>query len=158
MKQPELIVSRIFGGIDTIIEFYLGSFIKPFLSVHEVFYSALNKVLRKALDDNKQKIPVWFTANFITYFRTALVIPTLLLLAWDFRILSASIVILVDFGDFLDGVVARFWVDAFNEQNAEDKKRERSSSPTTSDSDSFGKHPQSICALSKILNTCHWCI
>lgn len=146
-----------FRLIDTFVELYLSSVIKPFLKLHEVFYSGLNKVLRKCLDDHKQKIPIWFTANFITYFRTILVIPTLLLLAWKHQILPAIIVIAVDFGDLLDGVVARYWVDVRNEQrmnkllgveqSSKDKKETNikeggggTVSPTDSDEDSFGTY------------------
>ena len=100
--------------LDKYIEVYLGKVIKPFLEWHEVFYSALNKNLRSILDGNKTKIPDWFTANFITYLRTIVVVPTLLLLALGHHVLPSILVILVDFGDFLDGVVARFWVDIKN--------------------------------------------
>jgi hypothetical protein len=137
------ILFKLFALIDSIVELYLGKVIKPFLSLHETFYTALNRTLRKILDDNASKIPTWFTANFITYARTVLVVPTLLLLAWDCTWLPSFIVILVDFGDFLDGVVARFWVDtkAAEEANNKDKDkstRDRAPSPTQSDDDSFG--------------------
>ncbi|GKY98480.1 hypothetical protein MPSEU_000805300 [Mayamaea pseudoterrestris] len=131
-KQTTNIISIIFSAIDNAIELYLGSFIKPFLRWHEVFYASLNKLLRKLLDDNASKIPQWFTANFITYFRTALVIPTLLFLAWEYWILSAIIVLLVDFGDFLDGVVARYWRDRMEIQV---HKKEQPASPASSDNE-----------------------
>eukprot|EP00429_Kryptoperidinium_foliaceum_P002677 CAMPEP_0176022536 /NCGR_PEP_ID=MMETSP0120_2-20121206/10972_1 /TAXON_ID=160619 /ORGANISM="Kryptoperidinium foliaceum, Strain CCMP 1326" /LENGTH=404 /DNA_ID=CAMNT_0017355677 /DNA_START=73 /DNA_END=1287 /DNA_ORIENTATION=- len=134
------IALKLFALVDSIVELYLGTVIKPFLKFHEAFYSALNKTLRKLLDDNKSKIGDWFTANFITYARTVLVIPTLLLLAWGHTILPSLIVILVDFGDFLDGVVARYWVDIKKEREkdeaAKDKGSSRPTSPT-SDDDSF---------------------
>jgi hypothetical protein len=135
------LVSTVIDLVDVVVELYLGSIIKPFLKIHETFYNSLNKVLRGLLDDNKKHIPIWFTANFITYFRTVLVFPTLLLLAWGHTILPAIIVISVDFGDFLDGVVARYWVDVRKEEakSAESKDKSRSASPTNSDHDSFGK-------------------
>jgi hypothetical protein len=133
-KEKKDLITVVFSAIDNVIELYLGSFIKPFLRWHEVFYAGLNKVLRKGLDDNATKIPSWFTANFITYFRTALVVPTLLFLAWEYWIVSAFLVLLVDFGDFLDGVVARFWVDRVD---AGESKKERPSSPASSDNE-FG--------------------
>ena len=101
----EELISNVLAVVDSIVELYLSSFIKPFLTFHEKFYNALNQTLRRVLDDNKAKIPDWFTANFITYLRTVLVVPTLLLLAWNYTLLPCLIVILVDFGDFLDGVV-----------------------------------------------------
>jgi CDP-alcohol phosphatidyltransferase len=155
-NKPSLATSA-FHLLDSFVELYLSSVIKPFVSLHEVFYSGLNNVLRKCLDDHQQRIPVWFTANFITYVRTALVLPTLILLAWHHQVLPALIVILVDFGDFLDGVVARYWADVRkkNEQQTsssskKDKKQESKkgttaptggrSSPTDSDEDSFGAY------------------
>jgi hypothetical protein len=135
------LVSTVFDLVDGVVELYLGSIIKPFLKIHETFYISLNSVLRSLLDDHKKDIPVWFTANFITYARTFLVIPTLLLLAWGHTVLPAIIVISVDFGDFLDGVVARYWIDVRKEEAkaAESKDKSRSASPTNSDHESFGK-------------------
>lgn len=123
-----------FRLIDSIVEIYLASVIKPFLRFHETFYSSLNRVLRSLLDDNN--IPEWFTANFITYARTAVVVPTILFLVWEHTVFPAILVILVDFGDFLDGVVARYWVDTNRVVSA------RSASPSNSDDDSFGTYPQ----------------
>ena len=135
-------IHNLFVLIDSVVELYLGKFIKPFLSLHEKFYAALNNTLRGLLDDNKSEIAEWFTANFITYLRTIFVIPTLLLLAWGHTVLPSLIVILVDFGDFLDGVVARFWVDVKKEkEEALSNNESRANSPTLSDTDdeSFGR-------------------
>ena len=148
---------------DAVVELYLTLVIAPFLQLHETFYTGLNKFLRRILDQHK--VPAWFTANFITYARTLLVFPTILLLAagggssfWQ-QILPAALVLAVDFGDFLDGVVARFWVDQKQQQgqqqqakkaSEESTKKEspssssstpsgsRSASPASSDKDSFG--------------------
>jgi hypothetical protein len=138
------IAIKLFALVDSIVELYLGTIIKPFLSLHERFYSALNQTLRKLLDDNQSKIADWFTANFITYARTVLVVPTLLLLAWGHTLLPSILVVLVDFGDFLDGVVARYWIDVKKERELEEASKDKGSSsssrPTspTSDVDSFG--------------------
>ena len=133
-------ILKLFALIDSVVELYLGTIIKPFLSLHEIFYTALNKTLRKLLDDNRGKIPEWFTANFITYARTVLVVPTLLVLAWDYTFLPSFLVIFVDFGDFLDGVVARFWVDIRNEIEKKLSEKEKAPSPTNSDDESYGKN------------------
>ena len=136
------IAPKLFESIDAFVEAYLGRFVKPFLTQHEKFYDALNKTLRGILDKNKAKIPEWFTANWITYARTLLVIPTILLLAWDYILLPSFITLLVDFGDFLDGVVARFWLDVKKEREEAQLDSDKSSgriSPTNSDDDSFGK-------------------
>jgi CDP-alcohol phosphatidyltransferase len=134
------IIVKLFALVDSVVELYLGTIIKPFLRFHETFYSALNKTLRNVLDDNKSKIADWFTANFITYARTLLVVPTLLLLAWGHTFLPSFIVILVDFGDFLDGVVARYWSDIKKEREKEEASKDKGSRPTTptADDDSFG--------------------
>ena len=138
-EQPKDLVTTIFDLIDVVVELYLSCVIRPFLTLHEACYGAINKVFRKLLDDNKQKIPRWFTANFITYSRTLVVLPTLLLLSWGHVLLPSIFVILVDLGDFLDGVVARFWNDVKKEKEELEDKDSRSSSPTVADKDSFGK-------------------
>lgn len=128
---------------DVVVELYLGTVIKPFLSLHEKFYSALNATIRSFLDRNN--IPGWFTANFITYLRTVFVIPCLMLLSWGQIILPSLIVLSVDFGDFLDGVVARYWVDEkkkheelmAKKDDKDPSKRSRSVSPNPSDDDSY---------------------
>lgn len=100
-----------FETLDRTVEVYLRVVISPFLKVHEKFYSKLNTVLRDLLDSRDGHIPLWFTANFITYLRTLCIIPCLQLLSWGHRWIPILIVLLVDFGDFLDGVVARYWIE-----------------------------------------------
>ena len=60
-------------------------------------------------------------------------IPTLLLLAMDYTFLPSLIVIAVDFGDFLDGVVARFWVDVRKDKEKELKAKDKAT-PTSASS------------------------
>ena len=147
------IVTKALEYVDQFVELYLGSVIKPFVAQHEKFYSALNKVLRGLLDENKAKIPDWFTANFITYFRTVLVIPCILLMAKDHLVVPSLLIILVDFGDFLDGVVARFWVDRKEEIIA---NNDGPSSPTGSDDESFGMCNFILCfVLQMVLGQVH---
>ena len=45
-------------------------------------------------------------------------------------------IIFVDFGDFLDGVVARYWVDKRKEEKA---KKDAAKDKIDSDDDSFGE-------------------
>jgi len=130
-------ILKLFALIDSLVELYLGTVIKPFLSLHEKFYAALNKALRKVLDDNRDKIPLWFTANWITYARTVLVVPTILVLSWGYTLLPSFLIIFVDFGDFLDGVVARFWVDVKKELAKKLSEKERAPSPMHSDDESY---------------------
>lgn len=131
-------LANFFALIDSVVEVYLRSIIKPFLTIHETCYAALNKTIRGILDDNRSKIGEWFTANFITYARTVVVVPTLLLIAWGHTVIPSILVLLVDFGDFLDGVVARFWVDVKKErEEAEKTSSSTPPSPTSSDGESF---------------------
>jgi hypothetical protein len=143
MTSDKALLRTVLDLVDAIVELYLGNIIKPFLKLHEKLYSALNSTLRSLLDNNKDKIPDWFTANWITYARTVLVIPCVLLLSWGHTLLPSLVVILVDFGDFLDGVVARYWIDIKKEREEGlfkkgVKPRSRSVSPVNSDDDSFG--------------------
>lgn len=130
-------IHNLFALIDSVVELYLGTIVKPFLKLHETFYAALNKILRKLLDDHRSEIPEWFTANWITYARTVLVVPTLLFLSWGYVVLPSLLVIFVDFGDFLDGVVARFWVDIRKEIEKKLSEKEKAPSPTNSDDESY---------------------
>jgi CDP-alcohol phosphatidyltransferase len=109
-----VILSFLKNCVDPWVEVYLQHIIQPFLRYHEVFYKNFNALLRFILDSSAPLIPSWFTANFITYARTLLVYPTLILLSHpspSSRTAAAALVLLVDFGDFLDGVVARYWND-----------------------------------------------
>lgn len=140
-EKKKSLLRSVFDLVDAIVELYLKTAIAPFLGLHEKFYTKLNQVLRRLLEQNR--IPRWFTANFITYFRTVLVFPTVLLLACGYQVLPAVLVIFVDLADFLDGVVARFWVDRAkltgSSKGAKDSSKDtsRSASPA-SDKDGFG--------------------
>mmetsp|Transcript_12576 Transcript_12576/g.26626 ORF Transcript_12576/g.26626 Transcript_12576/m.26626 type:complete len:403 (-) Transcript_12576:255-1463(-) len=124
----------IFDIIDGIVELYLQFIIKPFLEFHDIFYASLNKFFRSQLD-NASRVPEWFTANFITYLRTALVFPTLIMLSWKWWVPVSIMIISVDFGDFLDGVVARYWIDM--RKAAKKKKDDAAKDKVDSDDDSF---------------------
>lgn len=110
MSEANLL-SALFDLTNSLVELYLANIIKPFLILHEKFYKALNETLRSFLDDQSNRIPKWFTANFITYTRTLMVLPCILLMVHGHTFLPSIIILGVDFGDFLDGVVARYWVD-----------------------------------------------
>ena len=105
------LLNAVFDLANSIVEIYLAKIIKPFLVLHEQAYKALNTILRAILDDHSSQIPDWFTANAITYVRTLMIIPCIFLMNTGHTILPSLIILSVDFGDFLDGVVARFWVD-----------------------------------------------
>ncbi|KNC50435.1 uncharacterized protein AMSG_06932 [Thecamonas trahens ATCC 50062] len=87
----------------------LGASLGPVLVAHDKFYGWLNAALTTVLDGQGDRVPSWLTADAVTWARSFLLIPTLLLLAGGHGILPAILVLLVDFGDFLDGVVWRWW-------------------------------------------------
>ena len=93
------------------VEAYLSLIIAPMLILHERFYSRLNQYLTELIRrcDDVNQLPRWFTANFVTYTRTVLIVPTLVLLSYKCFALASIVIVLVDFGDFLDGVLARYW-------------------------------------------------
>lgn len=109
--------------IDSLVEQYLVHITAPFLSFHEVFYGKLNIFLRDLIDNLGP--PTWCTANFITYARTVFVIPCLLLLARGHHFIPALIVISVDIGDYLDGVVARYWMDMKEKKDDHDGNKKQ---------------------------------
>lgn len=135
MTATGAICRHLMGIVDASVELYLEKAIAPFLRLHEQFYAALNKVLRDQIDQ-KGPLPKWFTANFITYTRTAVVVPAVLLLAAGHRILPSFLVLLVDFGDFLDGVVARYWAEV-QQKKADSAKGTLDGSASDSSDDGF---------------------
>lgn len=119
-ESKSTLLLDLFGILNAIVELYLTSIIKPFLTLHEKFYKQLNAVIRSFLDTHSEQIPEWFTANFITYARTVLVIPCVMMLVNNWLVIPSLMVLLVDFGDFLDGVVARYWVDKKKDDKYDD--------------------------------------
>lgn len=105
------VLETILSILNVTVEAYLSHVIKPFLTLHEKFYVSLNRSIRNFLDENTDKVPTWFTANFITYIRTIAVVPVVTLLVNGYKFLPGLLILAVDFGDFLDGVVARYWFD-----------------------------------------------
>lgn len=110
-KKSTTIFEAIICIVNVTVEAYLSHVIKPFLTLHETFYLNLNLSIRNFLDNHTDKVPTWFTANFVTYIRTIALIPTVMLLVNGYKYLAALLILAVDFGDFLDGVVARYWFD-----------------------------------------------
>jgi hypothetical protein len=148
-----LLLTKTLDLLDRATELCLGFVFQPHVVKHydDAFSGIVDPALRSILNDHKSQIPPWFTANNITYTRTILVLPWLLLVACGHSILPCILVILVDFGDVLDGIVARFWMDFKLGQDDEEKDdaMETSSkdndstpscppSPSHSDDDSFG--------------------
>ena len=112
MADVSTLLQSVIDLLDVLVELFLGFFVKPLVRLDNEVRVNMNEFLRKILDDNKRNIPQWLTAEFVAYARALLVIPTILLLAWDQFVLSAVLVVLVDLAGVLHCVVARFWVDA----------------------------------------------
>lgn len=100
-----------------VIAFFLGSTVLPFLPmqfildavlpVHDVWYTWLNRTMHQVLE--RHPPPRFLTANFVTYARTLLIVPCLHLWSQGWALVPALLVLLVDMGDLLDGVLARWW-------------------------------------------------
>lgn len=137
--------------LNVTVEAYLSHVIKPFLTLHEKFYLSLNRSIRNCLDENTDKVPNWFTANFITYVRTIAVVPTVMLLVNGYKYLPALLILTVDFGDFLDGVVARYWSDRKKiesisiEEEAKDKPKMSASWIIDHRQKSYGGFIDAVC-------------
>ena len=140
MKCVEELILTVLSLVSGVIEIYLVSVIKPFIKFREIFYNALNQGLRSGLEKHKNKIPEWFSVKVITLCRTASVVPTVILLTWKHTLIPSITVFAANFGEFLDGVVGRFWVEMQKERadtlEAKDKAR-------CSSSDSFGRCSES---------------
>ncbi|GMH52216.1 hypothetical protein TrRE_jg7851, partial [Triparma retinervis] len=107
-SPPLRITATLSHLISLLINSYLTTLIPPLLSLHTKLYTQLNDILWSLLHTSPP--PRWFTANFVTYGRTCLLAPTIYL--WRSSAptsLASLLVLLVDFGDFLDGVLARYW-------------------------------------------------
>ena len=90
-----------------VFEAYLSLVIGPALHFHDAVYGLINRGFRGALE--RWGLPRVVTANFVTYARTLLLIPTIACLGFGMEVFPAFLVILADLGDFFDGVVARYW-------------------------------------------------
>jgi phosphatidylglycerophosphate synthase len=148
-----LFLTKTLDLLDRATELCLGFVFQPNVvkQYDDTFSGIVDPALRSILNDHKSKIPPWFTANHITYTRTILVLPWLLSVACGHTIFPCILVILVDFGDVLDGIVARFLMDFKLGQDDDEKDdvMETSSkdndstpscppSPSPSDDESFG--------------------
>ncbi len=89
------------------LDLVLPLIVTPLIEHHEAFYGWLNVSINNVLE--KRGLPRWCSANFVTFARTALIVPTLYLWGYNWSLVPALLVLLNDFLDFLDGVIARYW-------------------------------------------------
>ena len=90
--------------LDVIITFLVPLLLQP----HEKLYKYLNITLTSILE--QRSLPHWMTANLISYSRTTLILPTLVLLSKEFCLVPALFVLANNFLDIFDGIVARYWL------------------------------------------------
>lgn len=97
--------SLIIDNIKTESEKSLCNTLDLLVYKHSEMYQYINKILEPLVltySDGK-----YLTPNCVTYFRTCLIIPTLMLIRKNFFLFSSLLIFLNDFLDFFDGVVAR---------------------------------------------------
>eukprot|EP00977_Amphora_coffeiformis_P027932 scaffold34666_cov158-Amphora_coffeaeformis.AAC.1 len=77
--------------LDGIVEVFLTSILEPLLlEVHSKLDHAVDQVLRKTLESQKEKIPKWvLKEGVVTYGRMSLALPTVVLLSWGHAVLPA---------------------------------------------------------------------
>jgi len=70
----------------------------------------------------------------------------------SFRFIPALLILLVDLGDFLDGVVARYWLEINSKERLEKKPKPQITDGTVSDSSDEGFHVVSTGSSQSILS------
>ena len=75
--------------LEVIITFLVPLLLKP----HERVYGWINDTFSNLLE--RKGIPTWLTANFISYCRTTLILPTIILLSNNLCIIPASSLLIV---------------------------------------------------------------
>ena len=151
------LVETLFSVTNALVEAYLSLIIAPMLVLHEQFYSSLNTRLKAIVQrlHEQGKMPVWFTANFVTYARTVLIVPTLVMMSFQSFsgfVAASFVIVLVDFGDFLDGVLARYWTSVSKDDSSVSSKADGShafnlipSWQSKARSDAYGGFIDAVC-------------
>ena len=93
--------------LDGIVEVFLTSILEPLLlEVHNKFDHSVDQVLRKSLENHKEKLPKWLLKdNVFTYGRISLALPTIVLLSWGHSVLPAVLVFVVYSASFWERVI-----------------------------------------------------
>jgi phosphatidylglycerophosphate synthase len=111
LKKPDLPNARGKKVLSMIVSLLVPILLKPHLQC----YGWINVTVTTII--NNRGLPKWLTANLISYSRTTLIVPTLLLLARNYHLLPVLFVILNDFLDLFDGIVARYWLKKLNQDD-----------------------------------------
>lgn len=131
------ILTKLFSLLDSIVELYLDTSLKPIASAHQACFSKVDALLCKLVDNHKEHIPGWVTVGFLSHGRLVVLLPTVLLLSLDNTIVPSLLILAVASIDILKVHVSLHWQNtekiASNKVEKE-KTPPRSVSPTCEDS------------------------
>lgn len=158
MADIETLLRSFIDILDVMAELYLSSIVKPFLLLHEEFSTKLSDGLVNILRDHKNHVPGYFTETTVAYSRIALIMPTLMVLAWGQLVLPASLVLLVNFvGLVLD---QQFWakVKLLREQGdvatSDEGPDSRSPTPCSDDDDDNHEYGKFLDRMPRLIRVC----
>lgn len=121
MNNHKDLLKTLVDLLDGIVEVFLVASIRPVLDFHARADHAVDQILRKTLQDHKDKAPKWILkADFLTYTRLALAMPTTILLSWGTWFLPALLVVVVHFASFFERILAEHNVEHGNDDSGED--------------------------------------
>lgn len=75
------------------------------VDAHSRIYSYINDKIKPLLTASFFR---YVTPNMVTYFRVLLIIPTIYLISYNYNMAAALLIIINDFLDFFDGILARY--------------------------------------------------
>jgi hypothetical protein len=122
MSDIDTLLKSIIDLLDVLSYLYISSTCAIFLHLHGEFESAVQEALRP-LCGTKKKVPRWLTVEFIAYARLYLAIPTILFLAWGYRILPSMLVLVVHLADSFKEIVGKYWSRVSREIGVSAEKR-----------------------------------
>ena len=97
----------------TMLELICNILLSVFLKPYDKIYGTLNTQLTQSFQT--KGLPKYITANLITYVRTTLIIPTILLLSRNYVVVPILLLLTNDILDSVDGIVARYWLQKLDQ-------------------------------------------
>ena len=95
------------------LELFCNILLSVFLKPYDKIYGTLNTQLTQTFQT--KGLPKYITANLITYVRTTLIIPTILLLSRNYVVVPILLLLTNDILDSVDGIVARYWLQKLDQ-------------------------------------------
>ena len=127
--------------LDGIVEVFLTSIVERLLELHAKLDHSVDQILRRALENQKEKIPKWvLKEGTVTYGRVGLALPTIVLLSRGHSLLPAVLVFVV--------YSASFWERAMPDlgsDNAVNGDKRDDGAYVPGEEESFGKLPPLFC-------------